>query len=158
MIQKFYIRKLKLLPTNLSVDADPTKMLEAIKEEEADLSTPVQQKLLKRISGDVNPKREPVTPARKRGITPSVPIKKEAKKPKTTKTSTAAAEGTSTIHCRFRRKELDQISKVTHEGDTLKILYFLNNKKKQNIFCFYVLSPVVNMNIQGDGGGGGETP
>ena len=47
MIQKFYIRKLKLLPTNLSVNADPTKMLEAIKEEEADLSTPVQQKLLK---------------------------------------------------------------------------------------------------------------
>ena len=44
---KFYIRKLKQLPTNLSVDADPTKMLEAIKEEEADLSTPVQQKLLK---------------------------------------------------------------------------------------------------------------
>ena len=45
--------------------------------------------------GDVTPKGEPVTPARKRGRTPSVPIKREAKKPKTTKTSTAA-EGTST--------------------------------------------------------------
>ena len=85
---KFYIRKLKQLPTNLSVDADPTKMLEAIKEEEADLSTPVQQKLLKRISGDVNPKREPVTPARKRGITPSVPIKKEADQLRSWRTDT----------------------------------------------------------------------
>lgn len=105
-------------------------MLEAIKEEEADLSTPVQQKLLKRISGDVNPKREPVTPARKRGITPSVPIKKEAKKPKTTKTSTAAAEGTSTTFLWSELPLPEEGPGPDLEGDTLKILYFLNNKKK----------------------------
>lgn len=126
---KFYIRKFKRLPTNLSVDADPTKMLEAIKEEEADLSTPVQQKLLKRISGDVNPKREPVTPARKRGITPSVPIKKEAKKPKTTKTSTAAAEGTLTTVLWSELPLPEEGPGPDLEGDTLNFFFF-NNKKK----------------------------
>ena len=37
---------------------------EIFKDEEGDLVTPVQQKLLKRILSEVTPKREPVTPRR----------------------------------------------------------------------------------------------
>lgn len=91
---ELYVKKLRQLPAFLSVGADFADMLQLIKEEEEDLSTPVSQKILKRILSDVTPKREPVTP--------SVPIKRSAstirgktKKPKTTASTSAAGEGTS---------------------------------------------------------------
>ena len=55
---------MRQLPASLSVDADPTKLVKSLKDEEGDLVTPVQQKLLKRILSEVTPKREPVTPRR----------------------------------------------------------------------------------------------
>lgn len=67
---ELYVEKLRQLPASLSVGADPADMLKLIKEEEEDLNTPVNQKILKRILSDVTPKREPVTP--------SVPIKRSA--------------------------------------------------------------------------------
>ena len=58
------VRKMRQLPASLSVDADPTKLAKSLKDEEGDLVTPVQQKLLKRILSEVTPKREPATPRR----------------------------------------------------------------------------------------------
>ena len=55
---------MRQLPASLSVDADPTKLAKSLKDEEGDLVTPVQQKLLKRILSEVTPKREPATPRR----------------------------------------------------------------------------------------------
>ena len=55
---------MRQLPASLSVDGDPTKLVKSLKDEEGDLVTPVQQKLLKRILSEVTPKREPVTPRR----------------------------------------------------------------------------------------------
>ena len=114
---ELFVKKLRQLPASLSVDADPADMLKLIKEEEEDLNTPVNQKILKRILSDVTPKREPVTP--------SVPIKRsastirgEAKKPKTTASTAAAGEGTSSsatvrgVNYHFRKKDLDQTLKV----------------------------------------------
>ena len=98
---KLYIKKLRQLPASLSVDADPTKLAKSLKDEEGDLATPVQQKLLKRILSDVTPKREPVTPRRallipaKRPAPQPPVIKKEFKKPKTE--SASAAKGSGTI-------------------------------------------------------------
>lgn len=98
---KLYIEKLRQLPASLSVDADATKLAKSLKDEEGDLATPVQQKLLKRILSDVTPKREPVTPRRallipaKRPAPQPPVIKKEFKKPKTE--SSSAAKGSGTI-------------------------------------------------------------
>ena len=61
---ELYVKKMRQLPASLSVDADPTKLVKSLKDEEGDLVTPVQQKLLKRILSEVTPKREPVTPRR----------------------------------------------------------------------------------------------
>ena len=61
---ELYVRKIRQLPASLSVDADPTKLAKSLKDEEGDLVTPVQQKLLKRILSEVTPKREPATPRR----------------------------------------------------------------------------------------------
>ena len=61
---ELYVRKMRQLPASLSVDADPTKLVKSLKDEEGDLVTPVQQKLLKRILSEVTPKREPATPKR----------------------------------------------------------------------------------------------
>ena len=55
---------MRQLPASLSVDADPTKLAKSLKDEEGDLVTPAQQKLLKRILSEVTPKREPATPRR----------------------------------------------------------------------------------------------
>lgn len=92
---------MRQLPASLSVDADATKLEKSVKDEEGDLATPVQQKLLKRILSDVTPKREPVTlrralliPAKRPAPQPPV-IKKEFKKPKTE--SASAAKGSGTI-------------------------------------------------------------
>ena len=49
---------MRQLPASLSVDADPTKLVKSLKDEQGDLVTPVQQKLLKRILSEVTPKRE----------------------------------------------------------------------------------------------------
>ena len=61
---ELYVRKMRQLPASLSVDADPTKLVKSLKDEEGDLVTSVQQKLLKRILSEVTPKREPATPKR----------------------------------------------------------------------------------------------
>ena len=58
---ELYVKKMRQLPASLSVDADPTKLVKSLKDEEGDLVTPVQQKLLKRILSEVTPKREPTT-------------------------------------------------------------------------------------------------
>ena len=58
---ELYVKKMRQLPASLSVDADPTKLMKSLKDEEGDLVTPVQQKLLKRILSKVTPKREPTT-------------------------------------------------------------------------------------------------
>ena len=74
---ELYVRKMRQLPASLSVDADPTKLVKSLKDEEGDLVTPIQQKLLKRILSEVTPKREPVTPGRapKREPTTTTPLK-----------------------------------------------------------------------------------
>ena len=61
---ELYVKKMRQLPASLSVDADPTKLVKSLKDEEGDLVTSVQQKLLKRILSEVTPKREPATPKR----------------------------------------------------------------------------------------------
>ena len=68
---------MRQLPASLSVDADPTKLVKSLKDEEGDLVTPIQQKLLERILSEVTPKREPVTPGRapKREPTTTTPLK-----------------------------------------------------------------------------------
>ena len=97
---ELYIKKLRQLSASLSVDADPAKLEKSLKDEEGDLVTPVQQKLLKRILSDVTPKREPVTPRRvplipvKRPATQTTVIKKESKNPKTETASTSKDTGT----------------------------------------------------------------
>ena len=53
---------MRQLPASLSVDADPTKLVKSLKDEQGDLVTPVQQKLLKIILSEVTPKREPSHP------------------------------------------------------------------------------------------------
>ena len=83
---ELYIKKLRQLPASLSVNADPTKLAKSLKDEEGDLVTPVQQKLLKRILSQVTPKREPVTPRRapkREPVTPAptLPIKIPKKQP-----------------------------------------------------------------------------
>ena len=40
---------MRQLPASLSVDAEPTKLVKSLKDEQGDLVTPVQQKFLKRI-------------------------------------------------------------------------------------------------------------
>ena len=74
---ELYVRKMRQLPASLSVDADPTKLVKSLKDEEGDLVTPIQQKLLKRILSEVTTKREPVTPGRapKREPTTTTPLK-----------------------------------------------------------------------------------
>ena len=47
---------MRQLPAPLSVNADPTKLVKSLKDEGGDLVTPIQQKLLKRISSEVTPK------------------------------------------------------------------------------------------------------
>ena len=62
---ELYVKKMRQLPASLSVDADPTRLVKSLKDEEGDLVTPIQQKLLKkRIMSEVTPKTEPVTPGR----------------------------------------------------------------------------------------------
>ena len=53
---ELYVKKMRQLPASLSVDADPTKLVKSLKDEEGDLVTPIQQKLLKRILSEVTPK------------------------------------------------------------------------------------------------------
>ena len=72
---ELYVKKMRQLPASLSVDGDPTKLVKSLKEEEGDLVTPVQQKLLKRILSEVTPKREPVTPRRAPKREPTPPLK-----------------------------------------------------------------------------------
>ena len=72
---ELYVRKMRQLPASLSVDADPTKLVKSLKDEQGDLVTPVQQKLLKRILSEVTPKREPVTPRRAPKREPTPPLK-----------------------------------------------------------------------------------
>ena len=73
----------------LYCNADPTKLAKSLKDEEGDLVTPMQQKLLKRILSQVKPKREPVTTPRKvpkrEPVTPppTLPIKILKKQPAT---------------------------------------------------------------------------
>ena len=80
---------MRQLPASLSVNADPTKLAKSLKDEEGDLVTPMQQKLLKRILSQVTPKREPVTTPRKvpkrEPVTPppTLPIKIPKKQPAT---------------------------------------------------------------------------
>ena len=72
---ELYVKKMRQLPASLSVDGDPTKLVKSLKDEEGDLVTPVQQKLLKRILSEVTPKREPVTPRRAPKREPTPPLK-----------------------------------------------------------------------------------
>ena len=74
---ELYVRKLRQLPAAFSAGADPNKLAEALKDEEGDLVTPIQQKLLKRILSEVTPKREPVTTPRLKQS--KIPIKKPSK-------------------------------------------------------------------------------
>ena len=80
---------MRQLPALLSVNADPTKLAKSLKDEEGDLVTPMQQKLLKRIWSQVTPKREPVPTPRKvpkrEPVTPppTLPIKIPKKQPTT---------------------------------------------------------------------------
>ena len=53
---ELYVKKMRQLPALLSVNADPTKLVKSSKDEEGDLVTPIQQKLLKRILSEVAPK------------------------------------------------------------------------------------------------------
>ena len=46
---ELYIKKLRQLPASLSVNADPNNLMKALEDEEGDLVTPIQQKILKRI-------------------------------------------------------------------------------------------------------------
>ena len=66
---------MRQLPASLSVDADPTKLVKSLKDEQGNLVAPVQQKLLKRILSEVTPKREPVTPRRAPKREPTPPLK-----------------------------------------------------------------------------------
>ena len=80
---ELYVRKLRQLPAAFSAGADPNKLAEALQDEEGDLVTPIQQKLLKRILSEVTPKRapkrEPVTTPRLK--TPRIPLKLPTKQP-----------------------------------------------------------------------------
>ena len=74
---ELYVKKMRQFPAAFSAGADPAKLADALKDEEEDLVTPVQQKLLKRILSEVTPKREPViTPRLKKT---RIPIKKPSK-------------------------------------------------------------------------------
>ena len=56
---------MRQLPPSLSVNADPNNLVKALEDEEGDLVTPVQQKILKRIlKNQVTPKQEPATTPR----------------------------------------------------------------------------------------------
>lgn len=85
---ELYIKKLRQLPASLSVNADPNNLVKALEDEEGDLVTPIQQKILKRIlKNQVTPKQELTTTtprrARKREfVTPStIPFKVSKKEP-----------------------------------------------------------------------------
>ena len=71
---EMYIKRLKQLPPSLSVDADPKELREALANQEEDLVTPVQQKLLKRLLHKGKEPRPPVkkAPASKRIPAPVV--------------------------------------------------------------------------------------
>lgn len=71
---EMYIKRLKQLPPGLSVDADPKELREALANQEEDLVTPVQQKLLKRLLHKGKEPRPPVkkAPASKRIPAPVV--------------------------------------------------------------------------------------
>ena len=72
------VRKLRQLPAAFSAGADPNKLAEALQDEEGDLVTPIQQKLLKRILSEVTPKREP---KREPVTTPRIPLTIPKKQP-----------------------------------------------------------------------------
>ena len=71
---------MRQLPASLSVDADPTKLMKSLKDEQGDLVTPVQQKLLKRILSEVTPKREPTPPLKPSRIPVKIPKKQNPSK------------------------------------------------------------------------------
>lgn len=60
---EMYIKRLKQLPPGLSIGADPKQLRKALADQEGDLNTPVQQKLLKRL-------------LHKGGKAPAPPVKK----------------------------------------------------------------------------------
>lgn len=55
---ELYIRKLRQLPASFTSGMEPKQIEKILKDEEEDLGTPVQQKLLKRILSGVTPKKE----------------------------------------------------------------------------------------------------
>ena len=85
---ELYIKKLRQLPASLSVNADPNNLVKALEDEEGDLVTPIQQKILKRIlKNQVTPKQELATTTPRRApkrefVTPStIPFKVSKKEP-----------------------------------------------------------------------------
>ena len=124
---ELYIKKLRQLPASLSVNADPTKLAKSLKDEEGDLVTPVQQKLLKRILSQVTPKKEPVTPRRapkREPVTPAPtpPIKIPKKQPENVPWSELpfAEEGPETDLEGAVKKTLRKMKKNTAIPQTVK--------------------------------------
>ena len=93
------IKKLRQLPASLSVNADPSKLAKVLEDEEGDLVTPVQQKLLKRIFNQVTLKQEPTT-------TPRRAPKKEFVTPSTIPFQVPKKEATVTPPVRVPKKEV----------------------------------------------------
>ena len=93
------IKKLRQLPASLSVNADPSKLAKVLEDEEGDLVTPVQQKLLKRILNQVTLKQEPTT-------TPRRAPKKEFVTPSTIPFKVPKKEATVTPPVRVPKKEV----------------------------------------------------
>lgn len=79
---KLYIRKLRQLPAPFTSGMDPKQIEKILKDEEEDLGTPVQQKLLKRILSGVTPKKEEERTGPVKRLPPPV-IKRQSKKQKT---------------------------------------------------------------------------
>lgn len=70
-----YIKK--ATPSCLSRGADPELLEKILKEEDEDLVTPVQQKLLKRILSGVTPKKQEPLTIKKRPAPPKPPRSKK---------------------------------------------------------------------------------
>ena len=115
---------MRQLPASLSVDADPTKLVKSLKDEEGDLVTPVQQKLLKRILSEVTPKREPVTPRRAPKREPTTtPLKPSRIPVKIPKKQTSS-----------KNVSWDELP-FAQEGPELDIRYEQNFKKDAKNIC-----------------------
>ena len=99
---------MRQIPVSLSVDADPTKLVKSLKDEEGDLVTPEQQKLLKRTLSEVTPKREPATPRRapKREPTTTPPLKPSRIPVKIPKKQ-PQAKASRGMNCRLLKKDLN---------------------------------------------------